>query len=202
MNWRRGDNSKSIPLVLVFLCVALGTTRVNWAQEPVDFARDIRPILADHCFTCHGPDAATREGGFRLDLRDSALAEADSGEFPIVPGDVSVSEVIRRVRSNDESEQMPPPESVHRPTQQQIELLERWIAEGADWKQHWAFVKLQQAVLPQIRQSDWSNHPIDRFVLARLEAQGLTPAGRADKATLVRRLFLDLTGLPRHDRRH
>ncbi len=166
------------------------------AQEIVDFARDIRPLLADHCFTCHGPDAATREGGFRLDVRESAFAEADSGEIPIVPGDVLASELLRRVKSDDESEQMPPPDAKKRPADQQIELLERWIAEGASWQQHWAFVEPEQPAPPVVERTDWPLNPIDQFVLAKLREQGIEPSSEADQITLVRRLFLDLTGLP------
>ena len=127
----------------LFYLISVGSLNVVpiAAQDTIDFSRDIRPILADHCFTCHGPDAATREGGFRLDDPASALGEADSGEHPIVAGDLSTSELVRRIRSADEGELMPPPETKKPLTATQIKLLERWIADGAEWQGHWAFQK-------------------------------------------------------------
>jgi len=158
------------------------------------YNRDIRPILADHCFTCHGADAAKREAELRLDVRDSALAERN-GARVIVPGDPGASELIRRVSAIDDAERMPPaghPQLSDR----QVDLLRRWIAAGAEYEPHWAFVTPQSPPQPTVRDHEWIRNPIDTFVRARIEEQGLTPAPEADRPTLIRRLSLDLTGLP------
>ncbi|MDG1808638.1 MAG: DUF1553 domain-containing protein [Pirellulaceae bacterium] len=182
----------------LFYLISVGSLNVVpiAAQDTIDFSRDIRPILADHCFTCHGPDAATREGGFRLDDLASALGEADSGEHPIVAGDLSASELVRRIRSADEGELMPPPETKKPLTATQIKLLERWIADGAEWQGHWAFQQPQRPPLPNVKNQSWARNPIDQFVMAKLEARGSGPSPTATKTTLIRRLYLDLTGLP------
>lgn len=166
------------------------------AQQPVSFNRDIRPILSDACFTCHGPDLNKLTAGLRLDVRDSAIGAAESGTHAIVPGDPTASELLRRVASADDSERMPPPETGKRITATQIELLRSWIAQGAEYQEHWAFIPPQRPALPEVSQPTWPRNPIDRFVLARLERDGLVPAPEADRATLIRRLSLDLTGLP------
>ncbi len=163
---------------------------------PVEFVRDIRPILADHCFACHGPDSATRQAGFRFDIRDSAFGQADSGEHPIVAGDPAGSEMIRRLTTADEDERMPPPESKKQLTEPQIAMLQRWIEQGAPWQEHWAFIPPRRPEIPAVDPPDWPRNPIDHFVLAQLGRRGLSPAAEADKTTLVRRLYLDLTGLP------
>jgi len=166
------------------------------AQDEIDFSRDILPILSDNCFTCHGPDAATREGGFRLDVKASVFEEGDSGQHPIVAGDPDASEILTRLRTDDEFDVMPPPEQKKRPTLEQIDLLERWIREGADWKEHWAFIPPRRPDAPKIQDQSWPRNGIDDFVLAKLESQGKQPSEMASKTTLVRRLYLDLIGLP------
>ena len=178
---------------LLFLMVS-GT--VLQAQNEIDFSRDILPILSDNCFTCHGPDAATREGGFRLDVKDSAFGEADSGTHPIVAGDSGASEILARMRSDDESDVMPPPDQVKRPTAEQIKLVDRWIKQGADWKEHWAFISPQRPAAPELKNKSWARNRVDDFVLAELEQLGQHPSEMASKTTLVRRLYLDLIGLP------
>ncbi|RCS53912.1 DUF1553 domain-containing protein [Bremerella cremea] len=167
------------------------------ADEPIDFNRQIRPILSDRCFHCHGPDDDHREAGFRLDQRESAIAEADSGSLPIVPGNSAESELIQRVATTEASLQMPPASS-HKPplTADEVDLLRRWIDQGADFQRHWSFVPPTRPELPPVKQADWVRNPIDRFVLAQIEQQNLTPAAEADKRTLIRRVTLDLTGLP------
>ncbi|MBL8848352.1 MAG: PSD1 domain-containing protein [Planctomycetaceae bacterium] len=163
-------------------------------SESVRFNRDIRPILADHCFTCHGADARTREADLRLDDRDSAFAPRDSAAI-LVPGDPDASELIRRVTAADESERMPPAD--HPPlSPAQIDVLRRWIAAGAEYEPHWAFITPVRPNVPEVRSPEWVRNPIDAFVLAEIEQRGLAPATEADRRTLIRRLSLDLTGLP------
>ncbi len=183
-----------------FLATSLILTLSLSAQavqsDPLDFKRDIRPLLGDYCFACHGPDAATRQGGFRFDERDSAFGEADSGEYPIVPGNVDTSEMIRRMRSSDEGEMMPPPEVNKRPTSAQVDVIERWIADGATWREHWAFIAPTRPEPPVVQHAQRVRNPIDQFVISKLESINLELAPEADRTTLVRRLSLDLTGLP------
>jgi len=166
------------------------------AGGAVDFLRDVRPILASHCFKCHGPDEEARKAKLRLDLRENALQPAKSGELPIVPGKPDRSELVRRVFSADENEAMPPPAANKDLTPDQKEILKRWVAAGAEYKPHWAFVKPSQAPPPATRDAAWPRNAIDQFVLARLEREGLKPSPRADDYTLARRLYLDLIGLP------
>lgn len=161
-----------------------------------DFARDIRPLLADYCYACHGPDSATREAGFRLDQRDSATGPADSGDVPVVPGDPQASQILQRIRSADDGFRMPPPEFGKQLSAAQTELLEQWIRDGAVWQDHWAFIPPRRPALPEVSQPAWPRNPIDRFVMSRLDRHGLSPSPQADPVTLVRRLYLDLTGLP------
>ena len=157
--------------------------------RPVDFNRDVRPILSDNCFKCHGFDPGTREADRRLDTRAGALAEIE-GVRAIVPGDLKKSDLSARLHSTDKDEQMPPPKSGKKLTPAQIATLDKWIAEGAPYAVHWAFVKPVQATLPAVE------NPIDFFIRARLEKEKLSPSPEADKYTLVRRVSLDLTGLP------
>jgi len=161
------------------------------AEERVSFNRDIRPIMSDTCFHCHGNDATTREAGMRLDVREAALAETDGGVVPIVPGDPDASEIIKRIF--DEDDPMPP-ESAHKPlTDAQKELFRRWVAEGAVYEPHWAYAPLARPAVPA---GAVGRHPIDAFVEAKLAARGLSPSPEAPTHVLDRRLALDLTGLP------
>ena len=166
------------------------------AEPTIDFDRDIRPILSDKCFACHGPDEAHREGGFRLDRKDSAFGKADSDETVIVPGKPELSELIARITTDDEDLRMPPSDSTKSLSKAQIDLLKRWIAEGASWKEHWSFIRPVKYELPAVSRKDWCRNPIDYFILQRLDAAGLKPGERASKETLIRRVTLDLTGLP------
>jgi Protein of unknown function (DUF1549)/Planctomycete cytochrome C len=183
---------------LAWLLCLIGWAGWAGAAEPgnVDFSRDVRPILAKHCFKCHGPDDAGRQAALRLDLRDAATRPAESGALAIVPGKPDESELIHRVSSDNPDDVMPPPEAKNPITAAERETLTRWIAEGAEYKPHWAFVAPVQAAMPLVAHADWPRNAIDRFVLARLEHEGLSPGPRADKYTLVRRLYLDLIGLP------
>lgn len=164
------------------------------AAAPVDFNREVRPILSENCFKCHGFDENSREGGLRLDVRDQALQPAKSGDIAIVPGRPDESVLILRV--TDEHDAMPPAETGKKLKPQEIETLRRWIAEGAPYAPHWAFVPPVAADLPEPKELRWPRNAIDRFVLARLEREGLSPAREAERATLLRRVSLDLTGLP------
>ncbi len=164
--------------------------------ESVDYNRDVRPILAANCYACHGPDAAQRKAGLRFDEREGALATLRRGRRAIVPSEPERSEMIRRVSASDEEERMPPPETGKRLTPAEIEVLRRWIEQGAAWSRHWAYVTPERPPLPEVRDRAWSRTAVDRFVLARLEREGLEPSPDADRVTLIRRLSLDLLGLP------
>ncbi len=180
----------------VLLLSSVGPAGRAWAAAPVDFSRDIRPLLSDRCFQCHGPEEATREGGFRLDIKESAFGEAESGKHPIVPGKVEASGLIARITSEDEDERMPSADSNKTLSKEEIELLRAWVEQGAQWKEHWSLVVPRRADLPNVKNEKWARHPMDRFVLARVEQAGLSPSAEADRATLIRRVTFDLTGLP------
>ncbi len=163
--------------------------------EPVRFARDILPILSDHCFHCHGQDEKTRAAGLRLDTAAGALRETDR---VIVPGRSAASELLRRIASTDPAEMMPPPSAKRRPTAAQIALVRRWIDAGAAWGKHWAFERIERPALPTVRDRGWPKQPLDYFVLRELEARNWLPSSEASPETLVRRVHLDLLGLPPH----
>lgn len=187
--WNHATRWKSLGAVLG---MALGVASAR-AAEPVRFSRDILPILSDHCFACHGPDAAARKGGLRLDVREGAIGHGKSGKAAIVPGDPNASEVVRRMLTADADEVMPPSEA-HRPvSKDQIATLTRWIAEGAPWGRHWAYEAPQRPTPPVV---PGISNAIDAFVRSRLAREGLKPAPEASRETLLRRLTFDLTGLP------
>ncbi|HEX3725127.1 MAG TPA: PSD1 and planctomycete cytochrome C domain-containing protein [Pirellulales bacterium] len=162
----------------------------------VEYNRDVRPILANHCFKCHGPDDQARQAGVRLDRRENATAEAESGATPIVPSQPEASELVRRILSADAETQMPPPSANKPLSTQQRDILRTWIEEGARYQSHWAFVPPVRAPLPPVRNATWPRNSIDYFVLAKIEAAGLEPSGEADRSSLARRVYLDLLGLP------
>ncbi len=162
----------------------------------VEFNRDIRPILSDVCFKCHGPDSATRKASLRLDMEAGAFAKREK-VTTLVPGKPERSELYRRITATDPDDHMPPAKSGRQLTAQQVELLRRWIEQGAKWQPHWAFIAPKRPAVPAIRNSQFEiRNSIDAFVLARLSRQGLAPSPAADKPTLIRRVTLDLTGLP------
>jgi hypothetical protein len=163
---------------------------------PVNFAREIRSILSDNCFACHGPDNKQRKAGLRLDTKEGVLAKLSSGDVAVVPGNADESELIFRIESDDAEVRMPPKRFGKQLTAKQIKILRRWVEEGASWTTHWAFETPRKSEPPLVKDAAWARNPIDRFVLARLEAEGLHPSPEAEATTLVRRLFLDLTGLP------
>ncbi len=164
--------------------------------SPVDFNRDIRPLLSDRCFSCHGPDAAKRQGGLRLDEPAGASLVLDSGSRGIVPGDAAASEVLSRIESTDPDLVMPPPHVGKPVTAAEAELLRRWIAAGAAYRGHWAFERVARPEVPVSRGMEWPRTPIDHFILNRLEDEGMSPNGAAPREVLARRVSLDLTGLP------
>ncbi|MBM3769620.1 MAG: DUF1549 domain-containing protein, partial [Acidobacteria bacterium] len=158
---------------------------------PLNFNRDVRPILAENCFYCHGQDANKRQADLRLDLRDAAIQAV-----AIVPKDVAKSSLVKRIHADDPEQLMPPPKSNRRLTEEQKNLLERWISEGAEYQSHWAFVAPVRPAEPTVRKANWIRNSIDRFVLAKMEEQKLSPSPEADRATLIKRLSIDLIGLP------
>ena len=167
--------------------------------EGPDFGREVRPILANRCFKCHGPDDATRQGGLRLDRRDDALAAADSGNRAVVPGHTDDSELVARINSADADVVMPPPDTKGVLTPGEKEILAAWIATGAPYAEHWAFGKPVRPPVPKVADAAGAaapENPIDFFVRDRLARDGLRPSPEADRATLCRRVHFDLTGLP------
>lgn len=162
----------------------------------VDFNRDIRPILSDTCFACHGFDEKTREADLRLDTAEGALAELASGGHAIVPGNPEESDLIFRIEVDDPETRMPPKKFGKSLTPAQIATLRQWVAEGAPYGQHWSFIAPKRAEVPTVSRPEWVRTPIDAFILSKLDEAGLTPAQEADRGTLIRRLTLDLTGLP------
>jgi len=185
-----------IKLAVSALIFAFAFSSQAGAEDLVSFGDEIRPILSTKCFACHGPDAEQREGGFRLDKKESALGEGDSGEKIIVPGDVDSSELINRILSDDPDLVMPPEDFEKNLTLEEIARLKLWVKQGAEWQEHWSYLVPVKSKLPEVKQTDWAKNPLDRFILARLEKEKLTPGKQADRITLLRRVTLDLTGLP------
>jgi len=165
------------------------------SAKPVDFNRDIRPILSDFCFTCHGPDEKSRQTTLRLDSKENVFAERN-GYRIIVPGDSGASRLYQKISAKEDALRMPPVWSGRSLTPKQIDLVRQWIDQGAKWQSHWAFDPPKRPELPKVHDQTWPKNPIDNFTLARLESLGLKPSPEADKATLLRRASLDLTGLP------
>ena len=160
-------------------------------SESLNFNRDVRPILSENCFYCHGVDGNKREADLRLDLREDAI---EGGA--IVPGDLEDSEMYHRIHSSEEDEIMPPPDSNRILSSEQKKILEQWILEGAKFEKHWAFVAPEQKTPPKVKQVEWVRNPVDSFVLQKLEENNLTPSPEARKETLIKRLYADLIGLP------
>jgi hypothetical protein len=163
--------------------------------EIASFNRDVRPILSDACFQCHGPDKARRKAGLRLDTEAGANALRGDSRA-VVPGDPARSELFRRITAADEAERMPPARSGRKLSPREIELIRRWIEQGAKWQPHWSLIAAERPPLPDARGARWARNPVDLFILERLEREGLAPSAEADRTTLIRRVTLDLTGLP------
>jgi len=166
--------------------------------EKVDFNFHIRPILSDRCYACHGPDMENQEADLRLDIEEGAFAalEAGDGTHVIKPGEPDVSEVYLRISAEDEDLRMPPVDSHLELSAEEISLIRKWIEQGAEWKEHWSFIPVEEQVLPPLVEKSWPKNEIDNFVLARLESEGLHPAEAASREKLLRRVTFDLTGLP------
>ncbi len=180
--------------VLIVVTASGGLTAAEPAA-PIDFSRDVQPILSNHCWSCHGRDDGAREAGLRLDRRDTAVAPLKNGQTAIVPGDPGKSAIITRIEAHDDS-LMPPLEFGKPLSEKQRATLKQWIAEGAPYAQHWAFVPPQRPSLPDVKQTAWPRNAIDRFVLHRLETAGLSPSVEVERSSWLRRVTLDLTGLP------
>jgi hypothetical protein len=180
---------------------ALLLTPVVFAQQAPDFQRDIRPILSNVCFKCHGPDDKERKGGkegsggLRFDTEEGSRADLD-GSAAIVPGHPEKSELVARIVSNDPEELMPPPKSGAKLTPREVELLKQWVKSGGKYTKHWSYEKPQRPALPQVKDKAWVRNGVDAFILARLDKEGLKPQPEADRYALARRVALDLTGLP------
>jgi hypothetical protein len=181
---------------LFIIALAAAVVPPPLAAAGPDFNRVVRPILSNRCFKCHGPDKANQEAGLRLDLRAAAIAELDSGERAIVPGHTGSSGVVARIMSDDPDLVMPPPHTKVSLSADEKRILTEWIAAGAEYAPHWAFVQPVRPEPPAVRDEGRVRNPIDRFVIARLEAEGLAPAAEVDRAALCRRVHLDLIGLP------
>ncbi len=193
--------------VLILVLVLFWTAACNQKREEsasftdsdqLSYNFHIRPILSDNCFACHGPDANKREAGLRLDTEEGAYAalKDNPGAHAVVSGDVKASEVVNRLFSTDENELMPPPESNLKLSEQEKETIRKWIAQGARYEPHWAFVSPVKATMPAAGAGDWANNEIDAFILSALRRRGMQPNGPADKSHLLKRLSFDLTGLP------
>jgi hypothetical protein len=178
---------------------ALAACDLARAADKVEFNRDVRPILSDTCFKCHGFDKNARKADLRLDIREEAIVprHGDSHVVPIVPGDPQHSDIWRRIATTDPDDLMPPPKSHLELTAKQKETIKRWIEQGAEYQPHWAFMPVKSPAVPTpTKNAAWVKNPIDAFVLHRLENEGLQPSAEADRRSLIRRATFDLTGLP------
>ncbi|HEV2380372.1 MAG TPA: DUF1553 domain-containing protein [Terriglobia bacterium] len=194
-----GFRSRMPHWALIWAVVCLGTT--CWASDPASdtvlFNRDIRPILSDHCYACHGPDKANRKTNMHFDTEEGAFTALASGGVAVVRGDPSKSVMLQRISSDNQGFRMPPAYMGYaKLPDKQIDLIRRWIEQGAKWQKHWSFIPPEIAARPQVMHTAWPRNPIDYYVLAHLEHEGLAPSPEADRATLIRRVTLDLTGLP------
>lgn len=203
----RNSRGGALSTLIVLLSVALSFVSPSLlrADEPapktrtatrVDFGRQIRPILSDNCFHCHGPDSHTRKAKLRLDVKEGVFATTRDGKKVVAPGKADESELYARLITHESSELMPPEKSGKKLTPVQIRLLKDWINQGAPMTDHWAFLPPRRPEIPVTKRTDWVKSPIDAFVLRRLENEGLSPTAEADRATLIRRVTLDLIGLP------
>ncbi|MEJ7768396.1 MAG: DUF1549 domain-containing protein, partial [Chitinophagaceae bacterium] len=189
---------------LVFLIACSGKLPADVAEayktvpEEIDFNQHVKPILSDRCFSCHGPDRGIQEAGLRLDVAEAAYAELpqNPGRYAIVPGKLDKSELVKRILSTDPEEMMPAPKSHLTLNAYEKAVLVKWVEQGGQYKPHWAFINPQNPTIPGVQQKAWVKNSIDHFILNRLETKKLSPSPEADKETLLRRVSLDLTGLP------
>ena len=185
-------------ILLLTTTLALLLVPMTYAAEPaIDFNRDIRPILSNRCWKCHGPDEKERQAGLRFDSRDGVLAKLESGKVAVVAGKPEESELVRRITSDDADERMPPAGQGKPLDAREVELLRAWVRQGAKFAKHWSYEKPSRPAVPEVQSSKSEiRNPIDNFVFARLEREGLKPSPEADRRALGRRIALDLTGLP------
>ena len=176
------------PLVFIVLS--------GFAAQAVEFNRDVRPILSDKCFACHGPDAAAKKIPFRLDHEADAKAALAGGRHAIVEGDTAASTLVQRIRSTNTAQKMPPVYSGLKLTDGEVQTLETWVREGAKWEKHWSFIPPERKPVPHVSDTAWVRNPIDSFVLEHLERNKLQPSPEASREQLIRRVTLDITGLP------
>ncbi|MDZ4687303.1 MAG: DUF1553 domain-containing protein [Planctomycetaceae bacterium] len=177
------------------IAIAIELTAAAWGADEIDAHRQVRSILSEKCFACHGPDAAGRQAELRVDSREGLLQIRD-GRPAVIPGRPEESELLRRVTAHDPEDRMPPASTGKTLTAAQIELLRQWIADGARWQEHWAFIPPQNRGVPAVRDAEWCRNGIDRFVLASLDGAGLRPSTPAPRTVWLRRVTLALTGLP------
>lgn len=194
--FRTTSNLLAVICCAMVVCAVCGANAAELnVPEKIQFNRDVRPIFSDKCFACHGPDSNARQTELRLDNEAGALA--DLGGFQaVVPGDLEASELFHRVTTDDDDLRMPPVDESPALTPREIEILKRWIAQGAAWQQHWSLSPPRRPAVPEVKDESWTRNEIDRFILARLEREGLAPNAEADRRTLIRRLSFDLLGLP------
>ena len=185
--------SKSLLFCKIFLCLSLYASPS--LQGKVDFTTDVRPILSEYCFHCHGPDKSTREADLRLDLSKGAMKDL-GGYSAVVPGKPEDSELVFRLHSDDKDELMPPPETGKRLNDKQKKILEEWIKQGAEYKEHWSFLPISKPNVPTNVSKSKSNHPVDRFLAQKIEKEPFQFSQQTDKVTLLRRLYFDLMGMP------
>ncbi|MED6334080.1 MAG: DUF1549 domain-containing protein, partial [Planctomycetota bacterium] len=192
-----------LPIACLAAALSGGTVRgsdraTDSPRPPVDFQIEVRPLLATRCFTCHGFDEGDRKGGLRLDSMQGSRARLPSGASAVVPGDPDGSELLRRVSARDPAERMPPADHGAALDPKEVELLRRWIEEGAPYARHWSFERVERPALPAgaPTEASWCANAVDRFVLERMRAAGFQPSPGASRAVEARRVFLDLTGLP------
>ena len=190
--WGRGLSVFLLGLLPAF-GAAEGSSR---ASVRIDYNRDIRPIFSDNCYACHGPDKDKRKAGLRLDIKEDAFKRLESNAFALVPGDPRKSKLLELVAAENDEDRMPPVKTGKRLTKPQVELLRRWIEEGATWQGHWAYISPERPALPKVTGESAVRSEIDYFILARQEKEGLQLSPEADPTTLLRRASLDLTGLP------
>ena len=187
-----------LPVLFVICRLIAWPTPAILAEDKTataDFSRDVLPILSDNCFTCHGPDAGKRKANLRLDTKEGIFADR-GGYQVVVPSKSAESKLYQKISASDETMRMPPSFSGPTLTPAQIEIIKRWIDEGAVWDEHWAYVAPKRPPVPEVKDKSWTRNPIDNFILGRLEREGLQPSPEADQATLLRRVSFDLTGLP------
>ncbi|HYE30685.1 MAG TPA: DUF1549 domain-containing protein, partial [Methylomirabilota bacterium] len=187
--------SRTLALASVLAGASL-TAYAASAGAKVDYTKEVRPILSENCYFCHGPDANHRKAGLRLDTKEDAFKELKDGGFAVVAGDPDKSKLLQRIVTHDEDDIMPPTKTGKKLTTEQVALIRNWIVQGAEWQGHWAYQTPKRSEAPEVKKKEWVRNAIDAFILARLEKEGISPSAPAHRAKLIRRLSFDLRGLP------